>query len=115
MTEEPRKATFDFRAFAEGVLEIPEPTQEDLQRARAAGAFLRAIAGTGGPPIDARYLMRLPSGIFAYAEGILSGEAADAASQAEAQEANPDGWENLRSAFSDLGPVTDPSIASAFI
>ena len=54
MTEEARKAAFDFRAFAEGVLEIPEPTQDDLDRARVAGDLLNAIPGTDGPvqPVD---------------------------------------------------------------
>lgn len=115
MTEEARKAAFDFRAFAEGVLETPEPTQDDLDRARAAGELLKAIAGTGGPPIDARYLMHLPPEIFAHAERIVSGEAPDAASQVAAQEANPDGWETLRSAFSELGWVADPTVAPRFI
>ena len=115
MTEEARRATFDFRAFAQGVMEIPEPTQDDLDRARAAGELLKAIAGHSGPPIDARYLTRLPPEIFAYAERIISGEAPDAASQVAAQGANPDGWETLRSEFSELGCVVDPTVASRFI
>ena len=115
MTEEARKATFDFRAFAQGVLEIPEPTRDDLERARAAGELLKAIAGTGGPPINARYLMGLPPEVFAHAERMISGEASDAASQVAAQEANPDGWETLRSAFSELDCVADPTVAPRFI
>ena len=115
MTEEARRATFDFRAFTRGVLGIPEPTQDDLERARAAGELLKAIAGTGGPPINARYLMGLPPEIFAHAERIVSGEAPDPASQVAAQEANPDGWETLRSVFSELGCVADPTVAPRFI
>lgn len=115
MPEEARKATFDFHAFAKAVLEIPEPTTQEIERARVAGELLQAIGGTGGPPLDARYLMGLPPQTFLDANRIISGEASDAPSRAEAQEADPDGWAKLLHIFGGLAPVTDPRVAPEFI
>lgn len=57
-----RTLTLDFDSFGKHLLQIPKSTAEELRRARQAHALLGALAGTGGPTLDAQYLMGPPGG-----------------------------------------------------
>ncbi|MGF1472472.1 MAG: hypothetical protein ACFB50_12140 [Rubrobacteraceae bacterium] len=91
-----RKVTLDFQAFGQRLLEVPEPTSEELRRARRAHDLLGALLGTAGPSLDARYLMGLSEEVFKDARDIVTGEATDAASRAVAESVDEDQWYRLR-------------------
>lgn len=113
--ERERIVTLDFHAFARGLEDLAEPTADEVAHVARVRELLCAISCTGGPPIDARYLMGLPPGAFSDARRIVNGEATDAASQAARLDADPDGWPNLYRWFAELEPLPDPDVASRFI
>ncbi len=112
---EERILTLDFQAFARRLLAIPEPIPEEVERARRAGALLEGLAGTGGPRIDARYLMGLPEEVLADAYRMVAGTANDAASRAVAEEIDPEQWPRLRAELERIPAVPDPTVGPEFI
>lgn len=111
----PRTLTLHFQAFGARLLAIPEPTPEEQDRARRAHDFLHAISGTGGPTLDASYLMGLPEEVFQDARRIITGEATDAASQVVVESIEEDQWTRVRAELERLPGVPDPTVAPEFI
>lgn len=110
-----RNLTLDFQAFGQRLLELPEPTTEELRRVRQAHELLGALTGSGGPRLDARYLMGLSEEVFQDARDIVTGDATDAASRAVVESVDEDQWDRMRVEFEQLPNIPDPTIGSEFI
>ena len=113
--EKKRTLTLDFQAFGRRLLDLPEPTPEQVERARRAHGLLAALSGASTPAITAEYLIGLPAGAFQDAHDIVTGEATDAASRAVAESIDEDQWHKIRAGFEELVAVCDPTVGPEFI